>query len=161
MISSYKCSLTGLFDRPVVPALRSPPPTFRPSKRCLYSVNFASRTDNDLAGQNPASHTPATKSLEACEAQRTEVLQPRSRSVDQQNEEKDWAWTDATLDNAAWHVPWGPGTVACGMALWLTSFMGVAFVGIPALCKLTGEVCDGGGRRACSCSCLTFCGNNL
>lgn len=49
-----------------------------------------------------------------------------------------WGLFDGSRYAQRWDVPWGPGRVAGGMALWFGSFIGVGFLLVPALYRAAG-----------------------
>ncbi len=44
-----------------------------------------------------------------------------------------WGIFDAGMYRQGWEVPWGPGTIAGGLGLWVFTFGAVAFLGVPGL----------------------------
>lgn len=50
-------------------------------------------------------------------------------------EDEGWQLLNLSKLNYSWPVPWGAGTVAGGMVLWLASFVVTGFVVVPALYK--------------------------
>ncbi|KAG1674458.1 hypothetical protein FOA52_003063 [Chlamydomonas sp. UWO 241] len=53
-------------------------------------------------------------------------------------EETSWGLFDPKRLAYTWPVPWGAGTVAGGMALWLASFVAVGFVVVPTIYRTAG-----------------------
>jgi len=53
-------------------------------------------------------------------------------------EEQGWGLLDLSAFGQKWDVPWGFGTLAFGMVLWLVSFVTVGLVLVPATAKLLG-----------------------
>ncbi|GIL83128.1 hypothetical protein Vretifemale_11937 [Volvox reticuliferus] len=49
-----------------------------------------------------------------------------------------WGVFDISRYSGSWQVPWGPGRVAGGIALWFGSFVGVGFVLVPQLYRMGG-----------------------
>jgi hypothetical protein len=58
-----------------------------------------------------------------------------------------WGFFDLQRYSYRWDVPWGPGKVLGGMALWFGSFVAVGVVVVPGLYRIAGE------RADVSCSC--------
>jgi len=76
----------------------------------------------------------------------SKVLQTKqsgsNESTDPQEPEDDetkrWCLLDPSRVDYRWDVPWGPGKVVGGLALWLGSFAGVGFIVVPAVYKALG-----------------------
>lgn len=54
------------------------------------------------------------------------------------DESTGWGLFSLQRYGARWDVPWGPGRVAGGLALWFASFLGVGFLLVPQLYRLAG-----------------------
>ncbi|GLC33443.1 hypothetical protein PLESTB_000076200 [Pleodorina starrii] len=54
------------------------------------------------------------------------------------DDETTWGVFDLSRYCGSWQVPWGPGRVAGGIALWFGSFVGVGFVLVPQLYRMAG-----------------------
>ncbi|GLI59986.1 hypothetical protein VaNZ11_002045 [Volvox africanus] len=64
--------------------------------------------------------------------------QPPEGNGDGPDEDSTWGVLDVSRYSGSWQVPWGPGRVAGGIALWFGSFVGVGFVLVPQLYRMAG-----------------------
>jgi hypothetical protein len=82
---------------------------------------------------------------------------PPGGNGDDPENEATWGVWDPSRYSGSWQVPWGPGRVAGGIALWFGSFVGVGFILVPQLYRLAGvslydlppEVGSGPGGAVC------------
>jgi hypothetical protein len=54
-------------------------------------------------------------------------------------DEETWGFFDLKRYSYRWDVPWGPGKLLGGMALWFGSFVAVGVVVVPGLYRMAGN----------------------
>ncbi|EFJ52218.1 hypothetical protein VOLCADRAFT_120396 [Volvox carteri f. nagariensis] len=115
-----KASLSCLASSPKLNA----EPDSRPSSR--QPAKLWGKTGSKLLQPSPSSSSHSSRTPNG------------NAGGEDEGEESTWGVFNASRYTGSWQVPWGPGRVAGGLALWFGSFIGVGFVLVPQLYRMAG-----------------------